>query len=72
MQLTADEFRKVLDGPALPSPNNSAFHFDDHWARNNTLYYVIALCMGIQGLMFIVRVYTQLKVNRGFDVADCM
>jgi hypothetical protein len=70
MQLTGHDLQSALEGPALEAPKDSAFQLGDPWERDNTLYYVMAVCMSVQCLMITTRIYTQININKNLEIAD--
>jgi hypothetical protein len=69
MQGASATLQEILNGPALPPP--TGFDPDQHWGRDNTLYFVTSFCMAIEGLMITLRMYTQWRIKRTYESADC-
>jgi hypothetical protein len=72
VQMTPEILEKALNGPALPPPKGIIPHLVNHSEKENLLYIVGSLCMGIMGILITVRIYTKLRVIRKLEAADCM
>lgn len=71
MQPVTAKIQALLDGPALAAPDGRPSVPTNPYGNGQLMFSCMAICATFVGIFLIIRYYTQLRVNRRFETADC-
>lgn len=72
MATTAEERQTKLNGPAMAPPSGVIPNFVDPPNIEHVIILVLVLCVVLQTLALLMRIYTKVFIIRKMAVEDCM
>jgi hypothetical protein len=67
---TAGKLQAMLDGPAQRPPPGVRPNLDDPWSVKHSAEVALCALFALSSLVFIVHVFTQLRIARKFNRED--
>lgn len=69
--LSPEELAVVLEGPAVAPPNGTLPNFDNPSNNNALAHGILALCLALTTVMFLLRLYARFVLIRRAHHEDC-